>query len=100
MTEPSTVGHVRKRQKTGGRVKGTPNKATATIKEAITSVYADLQATAGKEHGHFLAWAKDAPTEFYRLAAKLIPVQVGGDPDNPVVHEIRRRIVDPQHRDG
>lgn len=87
-------------RKTGGRRKGTPNKTTATIKEAITSVYADLQAETGQEHGHFLAWAKDSPTEFYKLAAKLIPIQLGGDPDNPVIHEIRRSIVRPDHSNG
>ncbi len=29
-------------------------------------------------------WAKENPTDFYKLASKLIPVQIGGDPDNPI----------------
>jgi hypothetical protein len=29
-------------------------------------------------------WAAENKTEFYKLYARLIPVQVSGDPDNPV----------------
>lgn len=58
-----------------GRPKGVPNKSTATMKAAIQSVYDKLQAERGGDHGHFLEWAKEEPTEFYKLAAKLIPVQ-------------------------
>lgn len=61
--------------KTGGRVAGTPNKATATMKAAVQAVYDKLQASTGKEHGHFLKWAEEQPTEFYKLASKLIPIQ-------------------------
>lgn len=64
-----------------GRRKGVPNKTTALMKDAITAVYADLQKTTGQEHGHFLNWAKETPTEFYKLAAKLIPIQVNGSGD-------------------
>lgn len=59
-----------------GRVKGVPNKATVAMKEAIMHVYAALQDKNGKDHGHFVDWAVDNPTEFYKLAAKLIPVQL------------------------
>ena len=59
-----------------GRVKGVPNKTTVTIKAAMLAVYEDLQAESGKEHGHFQAWAKENPTEYYKLAAKLLPLQV------------------------
>lgn len=48
------------------------------------SVYADLQADSGKEHGHFLEWAKGAPTEFYKIAAKLLPLQVTGEGGQPL----------------
>ena len=91
-----------KGRKTGGRQKGSPNKTTAVIKDAITTVYADLQAETGKDHGHFFTWAKDNATEFYKLAAKLIPIQVAGDPDNPLrtITEIRETLVDPRSGDG
>lgn len=81
-----------------GRPKGVPNKTTAIMKDAITAVYADLQESveeADNANAHFLAWAKGNATEFYKLASKLIPLQVAGDPDHPLVHEIRRTIVRP-----
>lgn len=66
--------------KVGGRVAGTPNKATASMKAAIQTVYDRLQdeAATGETgaHAHFFGWAKDNETEFYKLAAKLIPVQL------------------------
>jgi hypothetical protein len=71
-------------ERRGGRSKGTPNKTTAAIKDAILSVYADLQAESGEEHGHFLAWAKESPTDFYKLAAKLLPLQVTGEGGQPL----------------
>ena len=64
-----------------GRPKGVPNKSTATMKAAIQSVYDRLQEDSGEPHGHFLGWAQENETEFYKLAAKLIPIQIGGDPD-------------------
>jgi hypothetical protein len=83
-----------------GRPKGSPNKTTAIMKDAITAVYSDLQASvenADNANAHFLLWAKANATEFYKLASKLIPLQVAGDPDHPLVHEIRRSIVRPGH---
>jgi hypothetical protein len=59
-----------------GRPKGAINKTTANMKEAITAVYADLQKSTGKDHGHFLEWATSNPTDFYKIAAKLIPLDV------------------------
>jgi len=59
-----------------GRPKGAPNKTTVAMKEAITSVYSDLQSETGREHGHFMDWAMANPTEFYKIAAKLLPMQV------------------------
>lgn len=61
-----------------GRPKGVPNKTTVAMKEAILSVYGDLQAETKKQHGHFLEWAKGNPTDFYKIAAKLIPIDVAG----------------------
>lgn len=59
-----------------GRPKGSKNKTTTVMKDAMLAVYDDLQAKSGKEHGHFIAWAEDNETEFYKLAAKLLPLQV------------------------
>jgi len=58
-------------QKTGGRQIGTPNKVTAIFKDAVRTVYEDIGGNAA-----FAAWAKENPTEFYRIAARLIPTEM------------------------
>lgn len=84
--------------KVGGRVKGTPNKTTASMKAAFESVYRDLQDKHGDgtPNGHFLSWALDNETDFYKLASKLIPVQLTGEGGGPVQHE----FVTKQQRDA
>ncbi len=56
--------------KIGGRKKGTPNKLTGTFREAICLAY---QSIGG--HDAFSKWAAQNPTEFYRIAARLIPTE-------------------------
>lgn len=62
--------------KTGGRAKGTPNKITATVRETFERVFNALQegGTADLE-----SWAKENPTEFYKLVSKLIPAELSID---------------------
>ena len=62
-----------KRQKTGGRKKGTPNRVTATVRETFEKVFNALQD--GRD-ADLEVWARDNPTEFYKLAARLIPVDM------------------------
>lgn len=77
-----------------GRPKGAKNKTTVAMKDAMMAVYADLQAKRKGENGHFLEWAEENPTEFYKLASKLLPIQVSGaGEDGEHVHEIRWKIV-------
>ncbi|SAL10444.1 hypothetical protein AWB73_00112 [Caballeronia turbans] len=57
--------------KTGGRQKGTPNKATVAVKEAFRAAFDDLGGTAA-----LVEWAKENPTQFYQLFSKLIPTEV------------------------
>ena len=57
--------------KTGGRQVGTPNKVTAIFKDAVRTVYEDIGGNTA-----FAAWAKENPTEFYRIAARLIPTEI------------------------
>jgi hypothetical protein len=84
-----------KRRKTGGRQKGTPNKSTAAIREAMLHVFADLQADAGRENGHFLEWARDHSTDFYKLLARLLPRQVVIPEGGLGITHIRRTLVHP-----
>jgi len=67
--------------KYGGRSKGTPNKVTQTVRERFQTAFELLQS---HETSNLRTWAENNPTEFYRLASKLIPLQVGTDPDNPI----------------
>jgi hypothetical protein len=66
----------RKRLKTGGRKKGTPNRTTVLIREAALQVFADLQAEAGGGNDHFLKWARNNPNRFYLLLTRLLPRRV------------------------
>ena len=95
MTRADPTG---KRRKTGGRQKGTPNRTTVAIKEAMLSVFADLQAGAGGGNLHFLEWAKGNSTEFYRLASKLLPLQLTGAEGAPLVTRIELVGVEPPPR--
>lgn len=69
-------------RKTGGRAKGTPNTATRTVREQLTQVFELLQQD---KAANLLSWAKSNPTEFYKLAAKLIPLQVHTESEQPSI---------------
>jgi hypothetical protein len=62
-----------------GRPKGALNKTTVAMKEAVLSVYADLQEEAGGNHADFKTWAKENRSLFYgRVAPRLLPLDVHG----------------------
>lgn len=67
--KPFPKGHAKR----GGRKPGTPNKITKAFREAVLSVFGQL----GGEQ-HLLKWAKEEPTEFYKIAARLIPTELTG----------------------
>lgn len=52
-----------------------PNKVARTVKETVLSVFTKLQDD--KEHS-LESWARTEPTEFYKIAAKLIPTEITG----------------------
>ncbi len=60
--------------KTGGRQPGTPNRLTTAIREAVLFVYDGLGG-----HDAFLEWARGNPTEYYKIAARLIPAEIRED---------------------
>ena len=80
-----------------GRPKGAVNKTTALLKDAI------LQAATQAGNGDLVAYlekqAKDNPGPFLSLIGKVLPLQVAGDPDAPLVHRIIREIVRPGNSD-
>lgn len=56
-----------------GRQPGQLNKLTRTVKETVLAVFNDLQ---DDPKVNLAAWAKTEPTEFYKIAAKLIPQDI------------------------
>lgn len=81
-----------------GRPKGSANKTTTALKEAILAAAAE-HGFDGRGQDGLQGYLRKVATEdikaFSSLIGKVLPLTVGGDPDNPVVHEIVRRIVRP-----
>lgn len=73
--------------KTGGRKKGTPNKTTALLKDAILQAATEAGGRDGLV-GYLTIQASANPGPFMALLGKVLPMQISGDADNPVVHEI------------
>ena len=65
--------------KTGGRQKGTPNKSTAVAKQALELAFDGIGGVPA-----LIKWAKENQTEFYKLFAKLLPLQVEGNLDGKI----------------
>lgn len=77
----------------GGRKKGTPNKATAAVKEALARAYKSI----GDDKA-FAAWASQNQTEFYKLWIKMLPQEVSGPEGGPIEFAgITREIVRPKN---
>ena len=74
-----------------GRPKGSPNKVTASIKEAYEKTFHALQTKQNDRHS-LTNWAKKNETEFYKLATKLIPSEINAKVENTITQiEIIRR---------
>ena len=67
------------RPASSGRQKGTPNRVTTEAKTALALAFEGLGGVDA-----LIEWAKDNQTEFYKLYAKLLPVQVAGEGGGPV----------------
>lgn len=73
-----------------GRPKGTPNKTTALVKDMVSKA---LEQKGGVKY--LARQADENPVAFLTLVGKLIPVQVGGDPEgNAIVINIVRHAHD------
>lgn len=74
-----------------GRPKGAVNKTTTLLKDAILQAAEAVGSDAkGKEGlvGYLKKQAVDEPVAFMTMLGKVLPTQVAGDPDNPIIHEI------------
>jgi len=75
--------------KTGGRQKGTPNKLTSDVRAMILEA---LDKAGGVSY--LVKKAEDNPAAFLTLLGKVLPMQVSGDPDNPLRASITVSFVD------
>lgn len=66
-----------------GRPKGAPNKITKAAREAFELAFEEIGGSAA-----LAKWARKHQTEFYKLYARLIPIEqhIGGPEGNPEVH--------------
>jgi hypothetical protein len=84
-----------KGKKTGGLVKGVPNKLSTGAKEVIARVAKNIGGVS-----RMTKWVREDPLNerafWSSIYPKLLPLQVGGDKDNPlsVITRVERVIVD------
>lgn len=76
---PSVPGERR-----GGRQKGTPNKATADIKDMVLGALQDVGGRA-----YLAARAIDTPAAFMTLLGKVLPTQLTGENGAPIAVDFR-----------
>jgi hypothetical protein len=70
-----------------GRPKGSQNKITADIKRAILEA-AEAAGGEGGTVGYLTAQATANPASFLALIGKVLPMQVAGDKENPLVMQV------------
>lgn len=75
-----------------GRPKGSPNKTTALLKDAIIQAATNAGGDDGLE-GYLQARALDSPKAFLSLLGKVLPMQVTGADGAPIKHDVEIRIV-------
>lgn len=85
----SKVEPSRKRPKTGGRKKGTPNKVSKELKEMILGA---LEGAGGQTY--LQSVASSHPPAFLSLLSKVLPTQVTGEDGGPVGVEATVATVD------
>jgi len=72
-------------QKTGGRKKGTPNKTTAALKDAIMNAFTEV---GGQKY--LVTVAKDDPKTFCTLLGRVLPAEINAN----VNGEVGLRIIE------
>lgn len=80
-----------KGQKTGGRVKGVPNKTTGAVKDMVLTALTNVGGAKYLE-----TQARENPTAFLTLAGKLIPHEVtgaGGAPLSIIFQQADSRVL-------
>ena len=79
-------------KKTGGRVKGSPNKLGGEAKDNIAAVFVRLGGTA-----NMAKWAEENQSSFYQLYAKLLPLKLANEEGESFrLSVIENIIIDPK----
>jgi hypothetical protein len=78
-----------KGEKTGGRKKGSLNVTSRSMKETVISTLEWLQS---QPRSNMRAWAYENPTQFYQIAAKLIPTEVSASVE---ISGVKQIIIEP-----
>lgn len=99
MSEKSKVGLDRSKT---GRAKGTPNKTTKLLKDAILRAAENAGNKVGQEGlvSYLEDQAEQNPGPFMALLGKVLPMQIAGDPENPLRTITRIELVAPGHDDS
>lgn len=84
-------------ERRGGRQKGTPNKTTTMLKEAIIAAAEKAGSDKKGKDGlvgycHFLA--TNEPKAFSQLLGKVLPMQIAGDSSAPLTIKVVRGLGD------
>ena len=74
-------------RKTGGRQKGTPNKTTALLKDAILKAADNAGGREGLV-GYLTLQAAENPGPFMALLGKVLPMQIAGEGGGPLTVSI------------
>lgn len=99
MSEAPKVGLDRSKT---GRAKGTPNKTTALLKDAILKAAEQAGNKVGNEGlvSYLEQQASENPGPFMALLGKVLPMQIVGDPENPLRTVTRIELVAPSNDDS
>ena len=73
--------------KLGGRVKGTPNKTTVTVKRVFEETFEKMGGV-----DRLVIWAQGDPGEFYKLYSKLLPLEVKADVNHKGLDALAERL--------
>ena len=79
-----------------GRPRGSKNKTTALLKDAILLAAEEAGSDgsgSGGMVGYLTKQAVANPGPFMALLGKVLPVQLASDPDEPLQHKVTVRIV-------